>query len=168
MIGMIVAYDENRAIGFENKLLWSSSEDLQHFKETTSGSVVVMGRKTFESIGRPLPNRVNVVLTRDTEFKADGCVVHSPDVIDRNFLNNISEGKDVWVIGGADIYQQCLDHVDKVVVSVVYTKVENADTYFPEFSGRLAMHETINVEPYKQFPPTVKCPYTIAVFEYTT
>lgn len=167
MIGMIVAHDLNNAIGYENKLLWNSSEDLQHFKETTMGSVLLFGRETAESIGRALPGRECLVLSKDFNYQLEGFTTLTPESIDRAWLSSLSNGKDLWICGGSAIYEQCLDHVDKVVVSLVHDEVENADTYFPEYTGWLEQQRTANTEPYKQFAPTEKCPHSISVFEYT-
>lgn len=167
MIGMIVAHDLNNAIGYENKLLWKSSEDLQHFKETTMGSVLLFGRETAESIGRPLPGRECLVLSKDFNYHLEGFTTLTPETIDRAWLNSISSGKDLWICGGSAIYEQCLDHVDKVVVSVVHDEVDKADTYFPEYPDWLEQQRAVNQEPYKQFPPTEACPYSISVFEYS-
>ncbi len=167
MIGMIVAHDLANAIGHENKLLWKSSEDLQHFKETTMGSVLLFGRETAESIGRPLPGRECLVLSKDFNYHLEGFTTLTPESIDRAWLESISSGKDLWICGGGAIYKQCLDYVDKVVVSLVYDEVENADAFFPECDGWLEQQRMSNREPYKQFPPTEACPYQIDVFEYT-
>ena len=166
MIGMIVAHDLNNAIGYKNKLLWKSSEDLQHFKETTMGGVLLFGRETAESIGRPLPGRECVVLSKDPEYFLDGFTTHTPDELTRDWLYSICEGRPVWIVGGGSIYDQCLDFVDKVIVSRVCTEVEAADTYFPQYRGWLAMRAELAQEPYKEFAPTEKCPYHIRVYEY--
>ena len=113
MISIIVAVAENGTIGDRNTLLWHISEDLKHFKALTSGHPVIMGRKTYESLGRPLPNRTNVVLTRgDGEFP--GCrVVHALD----EALALFPAGEELFVIGGAQIYAQALPLADRLYLT---------------------------------------------------
>lgn len=166
MIGMIVAHDLLNAIGNGGQLPWHSSEDLNHFKETTMGGLLVMGRETAESIGKALPGRECVVLSKDPEYFLDGFTTYTPEELTRDWLYSISEGRPVWIVGGGSIYDQCLDFVDKVIVSLVRTEVEAADTYFPQYRGWLAMRAELVHEPYKEFAPTEKCPYHISVYEY--
>ena len=133
---MIVAFDKNLAIGMDNKLLWSLPKDLKHFKNLTMGNVMLMGRKTYESIGKALPGRVSIVLTRDKNFKAPGCLV----------VNNLSEACDImrnnypdkilYCIGGANLYAQLLCYVEKLYVTEVDIKINKADSYFPKISER--------------------------------
>ena len=127
-IALIAALAENRVIGRHNQLPWRISADLKHFKALTMGKPVVMGRKTWESIGRPLPGRENIVVTRDTGYQAQGCqVVHS---IEEAFqLTNKSD--EVMIIGGAGLYQQTLEHADRLYLTRVRAEVEG-DTRFPE------------------------------------
>lgn len=166
MIGLIVAHDELNAIGNDNKLLWKSKEDLEHFKETTMGGVLLFGRETAESIGRPLPGRECLVLSKDFNYQLDGFTTLTPETIDRQWLESISSGKDLWICGGSAIYEQCLDLVDKAVVSVFHTEVDAADAYFPQYRGWLALERNRNTEPYKQYAPTEECPIAFSVFEY--
>ena len=127
MISIIVAIAENGVIGDKNALLWNIKEDMRHFRTTTMGHPVVMGRKTFESIGRPLPKRTNVVITRgDGEF--EGCLVaHSIEEAVKMF----SPDEEVFIIGGAQIYKQALPLADKLYLTVVHRNYEG-DTSFPE------------------------------------
>ena len=122
MISLIAAVSENNVIGNKGALPWHLPRDFAFFKETTVEHTVVMGRKTFESIGRPLPNRKNIILTRqDVSF--DGCtVVHS--------IDEIPQEEDVFVIGGAEIYNQFLPLAKRLYITVVHTTLEG-DTYFP-------------------------------------
>lgn len=138
-IAIIVAMDEKRGIGKNNSLLWHLPEDMKFFKNTTSDNIVVMGRKNYESIPekyRPLPNRENVILTRNKDFKAEGCLVfHSfEDILD---YYADEEEKTMFIIGGGEIYKLALD---KDIVDEMYiTKVEKtyaADTFFPEINLR--------------------------------
>ena len=124
MINIIVAYDKNLAIGKDNTLVWRQSADLKRFKELTSGHTVVMGRKTFESIGKPLPNRRNIVITRQ-DIKIDGVeIINSIDDI-----KNIKE--DIFIIGGGEIYKSFLILADRIFVTEIDCEIE-ADTWFSE------------------------------------
>ncbi len=127
MISIIAAIARNGVIGGDNSLLWHISEDLQRFKRITTGHPVVMGRKTFESLGRPLPNRVNVVITRQPDYRAEGCtVVHSFDEALRSF----SPQDEVFIIGGGDIYRQALPVADRLYITRV-GRDYSGDTIFP-------------------------------------
>ncbi len=129
MINIIVAVAENGIIGGDNRLLWHISEDLRHFKAITSGHPVVMGRKTYESLGRPLPNRENVVITR-SDIEIEGCrVVHSLD----EALGLFRPKDQVFIIGGAEIYRAALPISDRFYLTRVHHSYEG-DTSFPEWS----------------------------------
>lgn len=133
IISVIVAIGKHRQIGLNNELLWQLSDDLKRFKNITKGHHIVMGRKTFESIGRPLPNRTNVIVTRDQNFKApEGCVVlHSIDeVIEFAKSNGESE---LFFCGGAAIYLEGLERCDKLYLTEVDFDGD-ADTYFPDYN----------------------------------
>lgn len=128
----IVAADREGAIGAQNRLPWHLPEDLKRFRALTLGAPVIMGRKTHESIGRPLPGRLNLVISRNREFQSAGVEVHSSlaEALARAQLENPTS---VWVIGGAEIYRQafelgCLDEVELTEVDVT---VEGADAYLP-------------------------------------
>ncbi len=130
MISIIVAIAQNNVIGGDNRLLWHIREDLQRFKRITTGHPVVMGRKTFESLGRPLPNRQNVVITRQKDFRAEGCTVVGS--LDEAFaLFDASE--EVFVIGGAEIYRQALPLAAKLYLTHVEAEYKG-DTFFPEIN----------------------------------
>lgn len=132
MISIICAIGKNRAIGKKNKLLWNIPEDLEHFKKITLGHPVIMGRKTFESIGRPLLDRTNIVVTRDESYQQDKClVVHSLKEAIQKAKKIDSE--EVFVIGGGSIYAQVIDLADKLYLTIVDDMVEDADTFFPEY-----------------------------------
>lgn len=130
-MNLIVAVDKNWAIGKDNKLLVSIPDDMKFFRETTSGHVVVMGRKTLESFpgGKPLKNRTNIVITRDKNYQAaDAIVVHSEEEL-KSELNKYNS-EDIYVIGGESIYRMLLDDCD--VAHVTYVDYAyDADTYFP-------------------------------------
>ena len=122
MINVIVAYDKNLAIGRDNTLVWRQSADLKRFKELTTGNTVVMGRKTFESIGKPLPNRRNIVITRQ-DIQIEGVeIIKSIEEI-----KNIEE--DIFIIGGGEIYKSCLIFADRIFATEIDCEIE-ADTWF--------------------------------------
>jgi len=133
MLAMIAAVDKNFVIGHTNALPWPHiPADMKHFRETTKGKTVVMGRKTFESIGRPLPNRRNIVLTRDTNFKAEGCeILYSTEEILK-----LSKTEEVFVIGGGAIYKEFLSHADKLYLTFIDAEFPG-DVHFPlqDFTG---------------------------------
>ena len=122
MINVIVAYDKNLAIGKDNTLVWRQSADLKRFKELTTGNTVVMGRKTFESIGKPLPNRRNIVITRQ-DIEIEGVeIIKSIEEI-----KNIEE--DIFIIGGGEIYKSCLIFADRIFATEIDCEIES-DTWF--------------------------------------
>ncbi|MCR4693784.1 MAG: dihydrofolate reductase [Pseudobutyrivibrio sp.] len=130
-MNIIVAVDKNWAIGKNNQLLVSIPDDMKFFRETTSGKVVVMGRKTLESFpgGRPLKNRVNIVLTHDMTYAKEGAIiVHTKDELDKELAKYNKE--DIFVIGGGSIYKMLLDECSKAYVTYV-DYAYDADTYFP-------------------------------------
>jgi len=130
-LSIIVAVDEKRAIGKNNQLLWHIPEDMKHFKELTTGHAVVMGENTYRSIGRPLPNRINIVLSLAPDFAPEGCfVVRSiEEALD---IAEEHESEEIFIIGGASIYKQFLPLVDRLYLTQV-AGVHEADTFFPEF-----------------------------------
>ena len=131
-ISIIAAIAENRAIGKNNKLLWRISEDLKRFKKVTEGHAVIMGRKTYESIGKPLPNRLNIIITRNTSYKAPACFVFL-SLGEALVYAKKYEKEEIFVIGGGEIYQQALPQTDKLYLTVVKGEYE-ADTFFPDYS----------------------------------
>lgn len=128
MIIIVVAMNNNRVIGNNNKLPWHCKEDLKHFKEITNGKHIVMGRKTFQSLPKMLPNRHHIVLTRDENFSHDGVEVFNS--ID-DLLVTYDGRVDLYVIGGADIYNQFMNKCDKIEMTVIDGN-HSGDTYFPE------------------------------------
>lgn len=127
MISIVVATDKQGGIGKDNALLWHLPNDLKRFKAITSGHPIIMGRKTFDSIGRPLPNRTNIIITQNKDLQIDGCViVHTlEDAL------KVCEGKDAYIIGGGSIYEQAMSIADKIYLTLVDVSLE-ADTNFPE------------------------------------
>lgn len=131
MISLIVAHDRNRVIGYKNGMPWHLPGDLQYFKATTMGKPVLMGRKTFESIGRPLPGRRNIVITRNASYQAEGIeVVGSLD----EALSLVSEVPEVMIIGGEQIFTQSLPIADRLYITLIDETFEG-DTYFPSYDN---------------------------------
>ncbi|WHY95562.1 dihydrofolate reductase [Peribacillus simplex] len=128
MISLIVAMDQNRVIGKNNELPWHLPADLQYFKKVTMGHPIVMGRKTFESIGRVLPGRENVIVTRNQDFKAEGCVVLHDIAQIKTFAD--SRDEEVFVIGGAEIFKEILPVTDRLYITEIHETFEG-DTFFP-------------------------------------
>ena len=127
-ISLIVAMAENRVIGRDNQLPWRIPEDLKHFKALTMGKPIIMGRKTYESIGRPLPGRDNIVITGDTLYRAEGCqVVHSIE----EALRSVGAAEEAMIIGGAALYRQTLQDADRLYLTLVKAQPEG-DTWFPK------------------------------------
>ena len=128
MSSIIVAMAENRTIGIDNTLPWHLSADLKKFREVTTGHTIIMGRKTYDSIGRPLPKRRNIVITRQEGLDIEGCeVVNSIEE-----ALKLSEGEKAFIIGGEQIYRQSLDLVDELYITKVQVEVQG-DAWFPEF-----------------------------------
>lgn len=129
ILSMIVAHADNRIIGKNNDMPWHLPADLAYFKKATLGKPIIMGRKTYESIGRPLPGRKNIVITRDSNYQAQGIdVVHS--VADALAL--VSDVEEAMVIGGGAIYQHCLPEAQRLYITHINADIEG-DTYFPEY-----------------------------------
>ena len=132
---IIVAISDNNAIGRDNQLLWHISEDLRFFKRTTLGCPVIMGRKTFESIGRALPKRVNIVISRGFNTAEEVAVTGSLEAAFK--VAEETNLEKCFVIGGGQIYAQALPLVDSLIVTHVHTVIEGADTFFPEIDPDL-------------------------------
>ena len=127
-ISIVVAMAANRVIGRDNQLPWHLPADLQHFKQTTMGKPILMGRKTWESIGRPLPGRTNIVITRDENYEAPGCVVvHSIEAA----LQAAAKQDEVMIIGGAEFYRQLLPRTNRIYLTRINEDFEG-DILFPE------------------------------------
>lgn len=132
IISIICAIARDRAIGKNNRLLWNIPEDLQHFRAITAGHPVIMGENTFYSIGRPLPQRVNIVLTKKPDLVLSGCVVcHSIEEAIEEAKKG--EQEEIFIIGGGQVYQQAIRFADKLYLTIVEGNYE-ADTYFPDYS----------------------------------
>ena len=134
IVSIIAAMDKERGIGVNNKLPWRLSADLKRFRELTMGHHIIVGRKTFESIGKPLPGRQMIVVTRDRSYEAEGCeVVHS--IEDAMKLSRDRGESEVFICGGAEIYAQSIEVADRMYLTLVDAEVA-ADTFFPEFDVR--------------------------------
>lgn len=134
MIAVIAAYAKNKIIGNKGKIPWDIPSDRRRFREITTGSVIIMGRKTYEEIGRPLPDRICVVITSNPYYKADGCIM-APSLEEAVAMiqndaryNNI----DIYICGGAQVYKEAVDMADKLYLSVIDAEYEG-DVYFPEY-----------------------------------
>ncbi|WP_285397235.1 dihydrofolate reductase [Lysinibacillus sp. fls2-241-R2A-57] len=129
MISLIVAHDNNYVIGYENGMPWHLPGDLKYFKDKTMGKPMIMGRKTFESIGRPLPGRRNIVITRDASYHADGIeVVTSLE----GALALAGDVPEIMIIGGEQIFRSCMDIADRLYITKINHSF-NGDTYFPNY-----------------------------------
>lgn len=128
MITIIAAVADNNALGKNNELLWHLPNDFKRFKSITTGHYIIMGRKTFESFPKPLPNRTHVIITRQKNYSYDGCII--VDSL-QNALATCSKEKEVFIIGGGEIYKQSIEIADKLDITKVHNTFE-ADTFFPE------------------------------------
>jgi dihydrofolate reductase len=146
-IAIIAAMARNRTIGVNNRLPWRCPEDLRRFKSLTMGHHMIMGRKTFDSIGTPLPGRITVVVTRDLDLNIEGCLVARslPEAIIA-----CKDDSDVFIVGGADIYAQALVLADTLYITEIQQDIEG-DAHFPEFD-RYAWLETSREELFQKTP----------------
>ncbi len=132
-ISLIAAIGKNRELGQGNKLLWDIPEDMAHFKSVTMGHAVIMGQKTYESIGKPLLGRTNIVLSRDPNFAPRGVVVANSIESALNEATRV-EKDEIFFIGGASVYEQALGLADKLYLTLIHGERE-ADVYFPDYSA---------------------------------
>jgi dihydrofolate reductase len=141
-ISLVVAMSKNRVIGVDNRMPWHLSADLKRFRRITMGKPIIMGRRTHESIGRPLPGRKNIVLTGAPDYRAEGCtVVHSPEEALRE-----AAGEEAMVIGGSAVYREFLPKADRLYLTLIH-RIFPGDTFFPEFDPRSFREvERIDVE----------------------
>jgi dihydrofolate reductase len=160
MISLIAAIGKNNELGKNNSLLWIFPDDQKHFREITSLHTVIMGRKTFESIGKPLPNRRNIVITRDVNYKQKGVeIVHSLIEALDLFPNHNEE---IFIIGGAEIYKQAMPIADRLYITHIDAEDNKADAFFPEIIP-IVWNETSHEE----HKPDEKNPkaYTFSTYE---
>jgi dihydrofolate reductase len=156
MIIGIVAIAKNFAIGKQGKLPWHCSADLKFFKQTTSGNAIVMGRKTFDSIGKPLPNRLNIVLSRSATFEESATILSLRSKEQVLALENYLKG-DVFIIGGASLYREFADVIERWIVTEIPETIEDADAFLPtdfldEFESveKIALEENLRVKFYER------------------
>src|SRR3990167_4498372 len=143
MLSLVVAMNKERVIGVDNQLPWHIPEDLKHFKAITMGKAIIMGRKTFESIGRILPGRKNIVISRNSNWQHDGVEVFNG--LEKAILNN-NEFTELCIIGGGEIFSQAIPLIDKLHITIIDVKVSNPSTFFPEIDfseWRLVKREAI-------------------------
>jgi len=134
MLSIIAVIGKNRELGKDNDLIWNLPGDLKRFRAITKGHSVIMGRKTFQSIGHPLPNRANIVITRDPSYTAEGVtVVSSLDEAIKK-ANSTPGVEEVFVIGGGSVYAQAIDRADRLYLTIVDAASSAADTFFPDYS----------------------------------
>ena len=143
MISLIVAHDENRVIGYENDMPWHLPGDLAYFKRTTMGKPIIMGRKTFESIGRALPGRLNIVITRNSDYAAEGITTVS------NLSQAIELAKkehaEIMIIGGGQIFVEALPLAERLYITEIHHQFPG-DTYFPAYEGWQMVSEREPIE----------------------
>lgn len=137
--------DDNRAIGRDGGLPWHLPADLRHFKRTTTGHSVVMGRRTYDEVGKPLPGRQNIILSRRLTRAPAGCELAA----DLDAALSLARSREVMIIGGGQIYEQAMDRADRLVVTHVQARVEGADTWFPRIDarrwlGQLLLNQTVD------------------------
>ena len=158
MIAIVVAADENNVIGKDNQLPWHLPADLRHFKHLTMGHPILMGRKTFESIGKPLPGRTSIVITRQPDYEAEGCVVaHS---LEEAIELATQQDEKVCIIGGAEIFKQALAVADTLYFTRIHA-IFDGDTFFPEISEQA--WEQVSAERHQ---PDEKNKYSYTFKEY--
>lgn len=133
MISMVAAVGECNTLGKEGRLLWNLPHDLQHFKRLTLGHPVIMGRKTFETLDAPLPNRTNIIVTRQKDYKAEGAIVtHTlEDAI--KLAKEVKGSDEICIVGGGEIYKLGLAYADKIELTRIHHQFEGGDAFFPDF-----------------------------------
>lgn len=141
-ISSIVAASENNAIGKDNDLMWNLPDDMKFFKQKTTGHPIIMGRKTYDSMGKPLPRRVNIVLTRNNDFTAEGVEVFHDIEPAIEFAKKLDQDE-IFIIGGAKIYELAMPYIDRIYLTRVHGNFEG-EVYFPELKAE--NWETISKE----------------------
>lgn len=160
IITLIVAMSENRGIGLNGRIPWHLSADLKQFKRLTMGHHVLLGRKTFEAIGKILPGRKFIVVTRQRNYKSEGCLIaHGVDEAIK--LANERGEKELFIAGGAEIYKQTLEAADRIYLTQVHTHID-ADTFFPHFDESQWM---ITEERHHPADEKNEHPFTFKIFE---
>lgn len=132
IISLIAAIGKNRELGKDNKLLWHIPEDMKRFKNLTIGHVVIMGRKTYESIGKALPNRINIIVTKDKTYQAPDCLI-AQSIDEAIEIAKTKEKEEIFIIGGGQIYAQSISYANRLYLTLINETCE-ADTFFPDYS----------------------------------
>lgn len=159
MIGLVVAIAENRVIGRDNQLIWHLPEDLKHFKRLTLGHPMVMGRKTFEAIGKPLPGRTSIIVTHQKDYHApEGVVVVTS--VEEALQKGMAIDEQVMVVGGAEIYRQTLPYAEVVYLTLVHDSFDG-DVFFPELDP-----ETWEVTEQKEHPADERHAHPFTFFTF--
>ncbi|MEK4249955.1 dihydrofolate reductase [Paenibacillus sp. FSL W7-1287] len=157
-ISLIAAMSRERAIGANNQMLWHLPKELAHFKRTTLNKTVVMGRKTYESLGRPLPNRRNVILTRQQDLHIEGCeIVHTIEEALQKYGD-----EELMITGGGEIYELFLPIADRLYLTKVEVDIAHADAYFPEFDEQ---EFTLTSSEFVESDEKNKYSFTICVYD---
>lgn len=160
ILSLIAAIGKNNEIGKRNELLWHMPEDMKYFRRVTSGHTVIMGQKTFEALGKPLPNRKNIVLTKEKDFKAEG--VEISNSLEKTVASLKNSDEEVFIIGGGQIYKQAMDMADKLYITHVDMEDKDADTFFPEIIP-IVWNEVVHTEHKKDDKNPYD--YTFSVYE---
>lgn len=139
MIALIAAYSKNHVIGNQGKIPWKIKGEQRRFKELTTGNIVIMGRRSYEEIGKPLPNRTTIVISKTQKYESENCFTCESlaEALE------LSGGRDVYISGGAGLYKDAINIVDKMYITLVDIDIEG-DTFFPEFDERLFSKEIDN------------------------
>lgn len=132
-LSIIVAASQNNVIGKDNQLIWRLSADLKRFKALTTGHHIIMGRKTFDSIGKPLPNRTSIIISHQADYKAEGCIVVNSL---EEALEKVPANQEAFIIGGGTIYKEVIDKADKLYLTLVHKKFDG-DTFFPKVDEKI-------------------------------
>lgn len=132
MLTIIAAVAINNALGKNNDLIWSLPADLKRFKKVTLGHHVIMGRKTFESLGKPLPNRTTIIISRNEDYHAEGCIIVNSL---EKAIHAAKNDDNPFILGGGEIYRQALKHADILDLTLVHHSFEDADTFFPQIDA---------------------------------
>jgi dihydrofolate reductase len=138
IVSIIVAYDPNYLIGNDGKLPWNISNDLKYFKKLTTGNPIIMGRKTFVSIGRPLPNRHNIIVTRDKNFMQDNCSIQytlEDAVNEAKKYGNANNCEEIFIIGGSEIFNQSINIIQRAYITEVHKKFDG-DSFFQPLGNK--------------------------------
>lgn len=157
MLSIVVALTENNVIGNGNELPWRMSDDLKRVKALTMGHHLIMGRKTYESIGRPLPGRTTIIITRQSDFKAEGCIVLSSL---KEAIQQAAHDPEAFVFGGGEIFKQALPLADRLYLTRIHTTI-HGDTHFPEIDPK-----EWKLIDQKEFPADEKNQFACSVITY--